>query len=55
MQFKADWKEMHTKRQTQINKDNKWENKSHIHHAYNIGNKILVANPIVIKKEIRQR
>lgn len=52
IQFKADWEKIRVKRQLQINKDNERENKRRIKHNYNVGDKILVTDPISIKRKL---
>jgi transposase InsO family protein len=52
IQFKADWEKIRVKRQLKINKDNERENKRRIKHNYNVGDKILVTDPISIKRKL---
>ena len=50
IQFKADWALITRQKQDMINKSNQYENKKRIPHEYQVGEKVLLERPGILRK-----
>ena len=52
--FTADWESIRAKRQSQIIKDNKRENKGRLDYNYSVGDRILTLDPISKRRKLER-
>ena len=50
IQFQADWARIKLRKQETIDKSNKQENAKRIAHDYQVGDKVLLENPGILRK-----
>ena len=50
IQFQADWARIKLRKQETINKSNAQENARHIDHDYQVGNRVLLKKPGILRK-----
>jgi hypothetical protein len=55
IQFQADWAQIKLKKQERIDKSNEQENSTRLDHDYQVGDKILLAKPGIIRKMTQPR
>ena len=50
MRIQADWSYIQERRQNEINRNNRRENKTRIEHTYRVGDRVLLERPGILRK-----
>lgn len=50
MKIQADWQRIHERRQAEIIRNNNSENKGRLEHQYQVGEKVLLQKPGILRK-----